>query len=426
MKIVLINHFPLQGSGSGIYTLNLYNKLNMMGNDVKVIFPDHNLHPFNKDFIPIITKGGKAKDYQLPFNFPCFTTHPVSNNTFYNLKDQEIEQYIDVFKGTLEKVIDEFNPDIIHCQHMWIMPYIASKFNIPYGVTVHGTDIKGYKKDTRYHKYVKEAARNASFIITISRQVDQETSQLFGIKDDRRFLVHNGFDESIFYTKDFDEDFLKKKYNISDDINYIVSFVGKLTHFKGVDILLDAAQIYEKQIGNVATIIVGDGSDRDKLERQARENGLKNVVFMGHRSQTEVANIYNMADVSVIPSRIEPFGLVALEAMACGTPVVATNAGGLPDFVNSHVGSLVKQDHPKELAQAIMEELSGHSKATKGRHAYFYAHANFTWDSVAQKVENIYNNVLRDKNSRRAFNENDYGYSHVLEQTIPPRLERRG
>jgi glycosyltransferase involved in cell wall biosynthesis len=94
---------------------------------------------------------------------------------------------------------------------------------------------------------------------------------------------------------------------------------------------------------------------------------LKNIHFLGHKSQDDVA--YNVADVSVVPSRVEPFGLVAIEAMACGTPVVATNAGGLPDFVTEEVGILVKMDDHEGLAYAILEEIRANAELTKGKKA---------------------------------------------------------
>jgi glycosyltransferase involved in cell wall biosynthesis len=173
-----------------------------------------------------------------------------------------------------------------------------------------------------------------------------------------------------------------------------VSFVGKLTEFKGVDVLLDAAAIYERELGDVATLIIGDGELKARLKTQAQQLGLTGVHFLGHQPQPEVARILNIADVSVVPSRVEPFGLVAVEAMACGTPVVATNEGGLPDFIDEQVGRLVAVDDSEALAWAIIGELQSDAKGQKGPHAANYALEGFSWSSQVDKMLEVYAEVL--------------------------------
>jgi glycosyltransferase involved in cell wall biosynthesis len=124
------------------------------------------------------------------------------------------------------------------------------------------------------------------------------------------------------------------------------------------------------------------------------ELGLRGVHFLGHQAQPIVAEVYNAADVSVVPSRIEPFGLVAVEALACGTPVVATNAGGLPDFINDQVGALVPLEDHQALAEAIIRELKAGSKKTKGKFAAQYALDGYSWPSQVQKMVQLYESAL--------------------------------
>ena len=150
-----------------------------------------------------------------------------------------------------------------------------------------------------------------------------------------------------------------RKFGVSKDYEHVVSFVGKLTDFKGVDVLLDAASMYEDD--DTLTLISGDGKLRGSLEEQAKSLNLENVRFLGNQPQTVLKDIYNIADVSCVPSRREPFGLVAAEAMACGTPVIATNEGGLPDFINEKVGTLVPVDNPEQLSFAVKQAQDKHS-----------------------------------------------------------------
>lgn len=396
MKVLIMNHFPLEGSGSGIYTQNLARELSERGNDVTVIFPEHEDVEFEGFESRVIKfNNGKGNDYDLDFNFPCFTTHPISNNTYYALDESQIQEYIDAFYEAAKKAIEENKPDVIHAQHLWITPYVASKFDIPYVVTAHGTDLKGFVKDERYHKYALEGARKASKIITISKQVDREVTELYGISENKA-LVMNGYNEDLFKPKILDYKKTLEDFGIHKVTDHIVSFAGKLADFKGVDVLLRAAAIYEEKLNNnVTTILAGDGELRGKLLALKEELDLKNVHFLGHVSQQQLVDLYNLADVSTVPSRSEPFGLVAIEALACGTPVVGTDQGGLPDFINHKVGQLVPVEDHEALAQAIINEIFNDNKADRAAYCHHYALNNFSWKKSLEEVVEIYREITK-------------------------------
>ena len=174
----------------------------------------------------------------------------------------------------------------------------------------------------------------------------------------------------------------------------LVLFAGKLTHFKGVDILLDAAAAYESSPGDILTVIAGDGDMRDELEGQMRELGLGSVCFIGNVSQAELARLYNVADVDVVPSRNEPFGLVAVEAMACGTPVVASDSGGLPNFVNAAVGALASPEDPDDLARCIIETLRRADEKPGWRDEIAtYASGNYSQSVIIAELVSLYEEV---------------------------------
>lgn len=395
MNVLLVNHFPLEGSGSGIYTKNLAYQLIKKGHNVKVIVPDHaNIEHEKFGVRTIIFNSGKNCSYELDFNFPCFTTHPKSYTTYYELSEDQIQRYIDVFTRAIGECIDDFKPDIIHCQHLWIAPYCASKFDIPYVITAHGTDIKGFCKDERYRAYALEGAKKAAGVITISKQVDGDVQKYYGVEPARRKLILNGFDEEIFRPKDVNREDVLSKLHLRPTHKYVVSFVGKLTDFKGVDVLIRAAKIYSQDIDDVVTLIVGNGEKYDELNRLKDSLGLDNVFFVGHKGQHTVADIYNVADVSVVPSRNEPFGLVAIEALACGTPVVATNQGGLVDFIDDSIGKLVPVDDDIALAEAIVEEIMHEQKAQRRERAASMAARSFSWSRVVDDVLDFYTELV--------------------------------
>ncbi len=392
MKILLINHFPLQGSGSGIYTMNIARELVKENHLVMVIDidnrSDQNDYPFRRK--TIMCDESKNDDPDLKFNFPCFTTHPRSTLTFYDLTDEQMQEYIETFIKITKNAVESFKPDIIHAQHLWITPFAALKSGIPYVITVHGTDLMGFEKDERYHKYALAAAVNAKKIIIISRQVLNKTMELYDLPEEKLQLNPNGFDDNIFKVKEVDKKLLFQQFGINKVPGKLVSFVGKFTDFKGIDVLIKAARIVSDEIPEVMFCLAGDGQLRKKMENLKSELKLDNIYFLGHQNQVEIASLYNAAEVSVVPSRIEPFGLVALEALACGTPVVATNAGGLPDFVNEKVGKLVEMENHRALAKAIIEELKKRTKLSKGKYAEKYARENYAWHKTLQKVIEIY------------------------------------
>lgn len=400
MKILLINHFPLEGSGSGIYTRNLAEELVNFGNEVMVIYPEHYVTQYETfESMPIIFKSdtyNKEDEVMVPFDFPCFTSHPRSVNTFYNLSEAEIEIYIKAFKDATNKAIQSFKPDIIHAQHLWLTPYVASLFDVPYIITAHGTDLKGFVKDDRYHKYALEGAKKASKVITISKQVDQEVEELLKVPKEKRSLILNGYNPELFKMKSLEPKAVLSKYGIGYNGEKIVFFAGKLAHFKGVDVLLDAAKLYEKALEDDAvTIIAGNGELYDSLVHQKNNLSLSKTHFLGHIYQEELVDLYNIANVSCVPSRTEPFGLVAIEALACGAPVVGTNQGGLPDFITKEVGDLVPVEDASALSASICKIIAQNGQREMSEVCHKYAKLNFSRDISIKKVEEMYMKIVK-------------------------------
>lgn len=390
------NHFPLQGSGSGIYTLNVAQELVRLGHEVLVIVPDHEAIPAGRYPFPVdviyFDNGQNRQLAEAAFNFPCFTTHPRSVQTFYELSDAQVAEYVNLWRRHIGDAIASFHPDIIHAHHVWVTPYVASESGLPYVISVHGTDLMGFRKGPRYREMALTAADRALGLIAISRQVAADTIETYQVSKEKVHIIWNGFDTGIFrILPETSKSTVMSEFGIEPGGEWpLVSFVGKFTDFKGIDVLLRAAAVYEQAIPGVQTVLVGHGQLWDDMHRLRDELNLRGVHFLGHQPQPTVARIYNVADVSVVPSRVEPFGLVAVEALACGTPVVATNMGGLPDFINDQVGALVPVDDHQALAEAIITELSNQTKGTKGVYASQYALQGFSWAGQVSKMAQLY------------------------------------
>ncbi len=371
MRVLFVNHFPLTGSGSGVYTANLARSLAKQGDEVAIIFPENRSEYEHYDGVelhPVFFKNQEEISGvdQSQMNFPCFTTHPRSVFNFMDMTDDQRKEYEDKFRREIGATLDSFKPDIVHAQHVWTLAGLSAeaceKRNIPMVVTCHGTDLMGIVNEEKAgiswgRTWAQRAKNYADSIITISEDSHSLAKKVLG-DDINAVCIKNGVDTNIF-TRDpsVDKEKVLAQFGIDKPYKHVVSFVGKLADFKGVDVLIDAIPQYEDE--DTYTIIAGDGELRSKLEAQAQANGVKHLKFIGNQPQTTLRDILNVADVSCVPSRREPFGLVAAEAMSCGTPVIATNEGGLPDFVHDGVGALVPVEDSTALAGAVKSVLTG-------------------------------------------------------------------
>ena len=258
MKILIINHSPLIGSGSGIYTMNIAKALKRAGQEVKVITAANSLEFPDMEGIevhPIFFKYQDEVENQIEFNVPCFDQYPTSDVVFYNLTKEQIKIYIEEFRKVLEEEIKKFKPDIIHTQHLWIWSSVVPEYNIPAVVTSHGSDIMGYDIDNSFYPYCIKAIKGCKKIITISKMNNKLVLDKFPEANGKVITLKNGYDPKVFYLKEYDKKEILKKYKIEKEYKKIVLYAGRLTENKGIDVLLNAASKYED--GKTLTIIAG-------------------------------------------------------------------------------------------------------------------------------------------------------------------------
>src|SRR3954471_13584490 len=179
----------------------------------------------------------------------------------------------------------------------------------------------------------------------------------------------------------------------ADGFDAVVAFCGKFADWKRLDALLRGAASYEQHERRILTLVIGSGPVEAQVQMHdlAAELGLRRTYFLGPRQQDELAVLFNCAEVGCFPSYREPFGLVFIECMACGTPVIGADSGGPRDFVTSDVGVLVPEtDDRAELAAplvaAVNRAVDEDWKHTKGPVAEAYARENF---SVVSQVSTL-------------------------------------
>ena len=395
MKILLINHFPLKGSGSGTYIADIAKGLTRRGHEVCIIIPENTteIGPIEKVKIhPVFFKRNETIERSLSFNFPCMDLHPRSSFLFDDMTDTQLEQYENAFRTAIEEEIRDFKPDVIHSQHIWIISGLLKNYNIPYIITSHGAEFITYKKTYRFDKFGISAVEGCEKLIAITQDNWEEIIKKFPRASDKIELIKNGYNANEFFIEELNKREILKKLSIEKEYEKIVLFVGRISELKGIDVLLKAAKTYENE--NVLTLIAGDGEYRTELNKLKEELGLKNIIFLGSKEHDDLRELYNISDVLVLPSRKEALPLVAIEALACGTPAIVTNQSGMDKIITEEVGLIFEMDNEKMLAEKINAILNKEIVFEKNAIAE-YAKENYSGEFLINKLVEIYTSIQK-------------------------------
>ncbi len=207
-------------------------------------------------------------------------------------------------------------------------------------------------------------------------------------------MVPNGVDTKSYDAANSDMKAFRSRYALPEE--KIVLYVGRLVYEKGIHILINAVPKILSKV-NAKFIIVGSGYMKEQLLNIVRSMGLEHkVLFEGFVDEDSLIKLQKAADVSVVPSLFEPFGIVALEAMAAKSPVVVSDTGGLSEIVEHDVtGVKVYPNNPESLAWGISKLLLDPVYAGKIReNAYRTVLEKYDWAKIAQQTKQIYENVL--------------------------------
>lgn len=403
MKILFTNTGPW-GTGSATVVDGIMKDLIRRGHQACVIFPDSGFKSTDFDNYYrhtekyCILKFPVTYDGEYLYTFPLIITDPHPRNfrkawTFKNLTQAQFKTYMDYYGDLAKKTIHEFKPDIIECQHIWIMDYVIKQIGYQYISTAHHSDQMGFRYDERMRSYAIEAARNASYVFAISESVKEEVLDLYPVNPEKVAIMENGYNQSLFFPKKVDRNELLAKFGLVQykDIP-IITFAGKISKTKGADYLLMANKIIQKD-RNVLFLIFGAGEYEDVLDSDLKgEYEFKNIVLMGHQTHDVLSSFHNIARLSVLPSRSEGFGIAALEAMGCGTPVVASNTGGLGELI---VGSLVPIGDYNEIANQVLRILDmPEIDYQQLRHKSYKAAQKYSWKEIVDKRLKVYETLI--------------------------------
>ncbi|MFH1904709.1 MAG: glycosyltransferase [bacterium] len=288
------------------------------------------------------------------------------------------------------------NPDIIHTHG-----YFANTAGRLAGLLARIPIILAHLHSTYYY-YKKRHFLIEKFlslftskIICCSEAVKQFAVNYEKVNSNKLIIIYNGIDLQNFCQFGNLRE-TRKRLGLSDK-EKVIGSVGRLKEVKGYKFLLEAATRVVKEIFGVKFLIIGDGSLREELEKLTKNLGLKQkVIFTG--KQKDISELLGIMDIFVFPSLLEGLGIAAIEAMAFGLPIVATNVGGIPEIVNDRKsGFLVPPKDSHALAIKIIELLKDGGKAQKmGRIGKEIFEKKFTSKIMIREIERLYEEAIQN------------------------------
>lgn len=336
--------------------------------------------------------------------------------------DQRLKSPLQAFSRCVNFAADPVTADLVHC-HTWYSHLggilVSKSYGIPLVITTHSLEpLRPWKREQIGLGYEatcwveKVAMEMADCIIAVSEGMKADVLQHFQVDPARIKVIYNGIDTDEYRPVTTRECF--KKYGVDPDVPYVL-FVGRITRQKGIIHLVRAIQHLKK---NIQVVLCAGAPDTEELAQEIR-GGVEavqarrpHVVWIQEMVSKPVAvELYANAAVFCCPSIYEPFGIINLEAMACGTPVVASAVGGIREVVvHGKTGLQVPLDQYQEspfeprdperfardLAEAINQLMTDEALRKKmGRAARQRAIETFSWASIAREVASLYQDLLK-------------------------------
>jgi glycogen(starch) synthase len=298
---------------------------------------------------------------------------------------------------------DRYDFDVVH-GHDWLVAgagdHLSKRFRAPFVTTIHATEYGRHQGwvETHPQSYIhgveRWMANRADRVITCSAYMREHVADVYGLEESRIAVIPNGIDPSELVPVD-DLDTLRSRF--AGRHEKLVLLVGRLVYEKGFQLALEALPGLIERVGNVRFLVAGSGTAEGELREQASALGLDaHGTFLGWIGDDVLHSLYRIADLTVVPSIYEPFGLVALEAMASGCPCLVADTGGLREVVpNEDVGLRFRSRDPRSLASMAERlltnvELRDRLVAEASEHVL-----SFDWADVARQVGEVYEELAR-------------------------------
>jgi glycogen(starch) synthase len=309
-----------------------------------------------------------------------------------------VEAMNDDMRRAGQALADAHGFDLVH-GHDWLVARaaadLADRIGVPFLTTIHATEHGRHQgwvdkpPQSTIHGVERWMARRADGVITCSHYMRGHVADIYDLDETQVTVIPNGIDPGDLQpVGDLDE--LRAQFAAPDE--RLVLLVGRLVYEKGFQLALEALPRVIRKVPNLRFLVAGSGTHEAELKKQARELGLMDRgTFVGWIGDDVLHSLYRIADLCVVPSLYEPFGLVALEAMASGCPCIVANTGGLAEVVpNDDVGLRFRSRDPRSLAR-MMEKVLTDDALRDRLIAEASEHVlRFDWADVARQTREVY------------------------------------
>ncbi|RIU94753.1 glycosyltransferase [Oceanobacillus picturae] len=395
MNILIISHmYPSEnGKINGVFVHEQVKKLNEKGHEVRVISPVPYVPPLLRYISPRWKKYESIPNRGVYDGIDVFYPKYIAYPKNINFSSSGYRMYWGI-KNAVKELSESFNFDIIHAHVALPDGYAAMKiaklYKVPFLVTIHGQDLQHtIHKKLNYKKKISRVLNESNKIILVSNKLNNIRKQyLPEIDDDKFIVIYNGVSDNF-----LNIEYLEKKCR--SDIKILS--VSNLLRTKGIDLNIYAiAQIVERY-PNIIYYIIGEGPEMNSMKQLVKNLNLeKSIIFLGRKSRLDVRKYMLESDIFLLPSWNEAFGVVYIEAMACGLPVIGCKREGIEDIVKDGVDGFLIE--PKSINDIVKKTINlierPDIRYEIGVNARKKVEKRFTWEIISSQIIKLYKNFV--------------------------------